>query len=135
MDRSHLLTEQRLPQSMKLDAMSVRDAVELMSAQDAIAVAAVATQRETIAQGVELVAGAAAQGGDCSISAQAPAADWGFWMLPNARLLSGSTRKKCRPSLPEDRPPCFRRWREPKTKPGTDRQKWTCMILALPTWC
>ena len=34
-DRSHLLTEQRLPESMNLDAMSVGDAVALMNAQDA----------------------------------------------------------------------------------------------------
>jgi N-acetylmuramic acid 6-phosphate etherase len=62
-DRSHLLTEQRLPDSMNLDAMSVEEAVALMNAQDAAAVAAVATQREPIARAVDLVAVALAAGG------------------------------------------------------------------------
>lgn len=62
-DRSHLLTEQRLPESMHLDAMSVDDAVALMNAQDAAAVAAVATQRVPIARAVELVAAALARDG------------------------------------------------------------------------
>ena len=55
MDRAHLLTEQRLPESMHLDAMNISDAIALMNAQDAIAVAAVATQREPIARAIELV--------------------------------------------------------------------------------
>ncbi|MDB5330792.1 MAG: murQ [Phycisphaerales bacterium] len=63
MDRSHLLTEQRLPESMNLDAMSVADAVALMNAQDSVAVAAVATQQEPIARAIELVALALRGGG------------------------------------------------------------------------
>ncbi|MDB5299582.1 MAG: murQ [Phycisphaerales bacterium] len=63
MDRSHLLTEQRLPESMNLDAMSITDGVALMNAQDSAAVAAVAAQRGPIARAVELVAGALAAGG------------------------------------------------------------------------
>ena len=63
MDRSNLLTEQRLPESMSLDAMDVRDAVALMNAQDAVAVAAVGTQRQAIAQAVELVVAQLAAGG------------------------------------------------------------------------
>jgi N-acetylmuramic acid 6-phosphate (MurNAc-6-P) etherase len=43
-DRSHLLTEKRLPESMNLDAMSVDEAVRLMNQQDALAVAAVAAE-------------------------------------------------------------------------------------------
>jgi N-acetylmuramic acid 6-phosphate etherase len=62
-DRSHLLTEQRLPESMNLDAMRVEDAVALMNAQDALAVAAVASQRAGIARAVELVATALSTGG------------------------------------------------------------------------
>src|SRR5688572_30671030 len=62
-DRSHLLTEQRLPESMGLDAMGVEDAVALMSAQDAAAVAAVAAERKNVARAVELVAGALSSGG------------------------------------------------------------------------
>src|SRR6476661_2024227 len=62
-DRSHLLTEQRLAESMNLDAMSVEDAVALMNAQDAVAVAAVASQRANIARAVELVAAALSTGG------------------------------------------------------------------------
>ena len=63
MNRAHLLSELRLPQSMNLDAMGVRDAVALMNAQDSVAVAAVATQREPIAQAIELVVGALRSGG------------------------------------------------------------------------
>ena len=62
-DRSHLLTEQRLPESMNLDAMSVEDAVALMNAQDAVAVAAVAAEGANIAKAVELVASCLASGG------------------------------------------------------------------------
>ena len=62
-DRSHLLTEQRLPDSMNLDAMSVADAVALMNAQDAAAVAAVAAERGNVARAVEIVAEALAAGG------------------------------------------------------------------------
>jgi N-acetylmuramic acid 6-phosphate etherase len=62
-DRSHLLTEQRLPESMDLDAMGVEDAVALMNAQDARAVAAVAAERVNVARAVELVAAALRAGG------------------------------------------------------------------------
>jgi N-acetylmuramic acid 6-phosphate etherase len=62
-DRSHLLTEQRLPESMQLDAMSVEDAVALINAQDAAAVAAVAAEKANIARAVELVAAALRAGG------------------------------------------------------------------------
>src|SRR5688500_16454479 len=53
-DWSHLLTEQRLPESMTLDAMSVAEAVDLMNRQDAVAVAAVAAERANVAKAVEL---------------------------------------------------------------------------------
>lgn len=62
-DRSQLLTEQRLPESMNLDAMSVEDAVSLMNAQDAAAVAAVAKERANVARAIETVAAALAAGG------------------------------------------------------------------------
>jgi N-acetylmuramic acid 6-phosphate etherase len=62
-DRSHLLTELRLPESMNLDAMSVQDAVALMNAQDAAAVAAVAAEGVNVAKAVEIVAAALAAGG------------------------------------------------------------------------
>jgi N-acetylmuramic acid 6-phosphate etherase len=62
-DRSHLLTEQRLPESMRLDAMSVEEAVALMNAQDAAAVAAVAAERANLARAVALVAAALREGG------------------------------------------------------------------------
>jgi len=54
-DRSHLLTEQRLPESLALDTMSIPEAVALMNAQDALAVAAVAAQRANITRAIELV--------------------------------------------------------------------------------
>ena len=62
-DRSHLLSEQRLPESMALDAMGVEEAVALMNAQDARAVAAVAAERKNIARAVEMVADALRSGG------------------------------------------------------------------------
>jgi N-acetylmuramic acid 6-phosphate etherase len=62
-DRSHLLTEQRLPESMNLDAMSVEEAVAVMNAQDALAVAAVARERPAVARAVQLVAQSLASGG------------------------------------------------------------------------
>ena len=62
-DRSHLLTEQRLPESMDLDAMTVDQAVALMNGQDAVAVAAVAAERANVARAVEMVAAALAAGG------------------------------------------------------------------------
>jgi len=62
-DRSHLLTEQRLPESMNLDAMSVEEAVALMNAQDAKAVAAVAAVKDAVADAIKLVVGCLKQGG------------------------------------------------------------------------
>src|SRR6476646_1441382 len=62
-DRSHLLTEQRLPESMALDAMSTEQAVALMNVQDVVAVAAVASENANIARSVELVVAALAAGG------------------------------------------------------------------------
>jgi N-acetylmuramic acid 6-phosphate etherase len=62
-DRSHLLTEQRLAESINLDAMSLADAVQLMSDQDARAVAAVAKEKASIVRAVELVVAALRGGG------------------------------------------------------------------------
>lgn len=62
-DRSHLLTEQRLPESMNLDAMSVEDAVALMNRQDAAAVAAVGAIGAEIAAAVRIVARSLSAGG------------------------------------------------------------------------
>jgi N-acetylmuramic acid 6-phosphate etherase len=62
-DRAHLLSEQRLSESMALDAMSVADAVALMNRQDAIAVEAVGKVGAEIARAVEMVAAAFGQGG------------------------------------------------------------------------
>lgn len=62
-DRSQLLTEQRLPESMRLDAMSVLDAVALMNQEDQKAVQAVAAIRPEIARAIELVVAAFRQGG------------------------------------------------------------------------
>src|SRR4051812_39238661 len=63
LDRSQLLTEQRLPESMNLDAMSVSDAVALMNAQDAIAVEAVVNVRGEVARAIDLVVDALSKGG------------------------------------------------------------------------
>jgi N-acetylmuramic acid 6-phosphate etherase len=62
-DRSHLLTEQRLPESMNLDAMSIEEAVAVMNEQDRIAVEAVARERASVAGAIELVVSAFNRGG------------------------------------------------------------------------
>ena len=62
-DRSGVMTERRLAESMGLDRMSVEDAVAVMNEQDVRAVAAVASQRAEIVRTVEIVAGALAGGG------------------------------------------------------------------------
>lgn len=62
-DRSRLLTEQRLPESMNLDSMSIDQAVAVMNQQDALAAAAVAAVRPAVVRTIELVVGALAGGG------------------------------------------------------------------------
>ncbi len=62
-DRSHLLTEQRLPDSMNLDAMSIADTVAVMNAQDRVAVEAVERERPQVVRAIELVVAAFKQGG------------------------------------------------------------------------
>jgi N-acetylmuramic acid 6-phosphate etherase len=62
-DRSKLLTELRLPDSMSLDTMTVAKAVELMNAQDATAVAAVAAVQHSITAAIDLVVAALRDGG------------------------------------------------------------------------
>jgi N-acetylmuramic acid 6-phosphate etherase len=62
-DRSHLLTETRLPGSLTLDTMPVEQAVKLMAEQDAVAVAAVATQAAQLAAAVDMVSAALRAGG------------------------------------------------------------------------
>lgn len=62
-DRSHLLTELRLPESMNLDSMSIEESIALMNQQDAAAVAAVAAQQPQISQAMRLVVSAFRAGG------------------------------------------------------------------------
>ena len=62
-DRSHLLTELRLPESMTLDAMSVEEAVAVMNAQDMRAVQAVAAINGEIADAIRVVVGQLKAGG------------------------------------------------------------------------
>lgn len=62
-DRSNFLTEQRLPQSMNLDAMSIHDALKVFNEQDRIAVEAVEKERPNVAKAIELVADALKAGG------------------------------------------------------------------------
>ena len=54
-DRSFLLTEQRLAESMDLDVMTVEQAVDLLHQQDLRAVEAVGKQRSAIAAAVRIV--------------------------------------------------------------------------------
>lgn len=63
MDRSTLLTEQRLGESTHLDQMSAEEIVRLMNHQDQLAVQAVADQQQPIAAAIEMVAAALAAGG------------------------------------------------------------------------
>ena len=62
-DRSKLGTELRLPESMRLDQLSIEDALTVMNGQDAIAVRAVARQRKQIAFAVKWIAAALNGGG------------------------------------------------------------------------
>ena len=63
LDRSKLLTECRLLESMELDRLGAVAAVELMNAADATAVEAVAAAAADVAAAVELAAAAFARGG------------------------------------------------------------------------
>jgi N-acetylmuramic acid 6-phosphate etherase len=62
-DRSHLLTEQRLPASMNLDVLGIQDALDVMNQQDLLAVQAVASQRPQVAAAIRLVVDAFSHGG------------------------------------------------------------------------
>lgn len=62
-DRGHLLTELRNPNSMRVDRMSIAEAVELMNAEDATIPAAVAAAKADICQTIELVVAAFESGG------------------------------------------------------------------------
>src|SRR5688572_16520876 len=61
--RSHLLTEQRLRESMTLDALTAYEIVALMNDQDRRAVEAVAAVRDDVARAVEMVVAALSAGG------------------------------------------------------------------------
>jgi N-acetylmuramic acid 6-phosphate etherase len=62
-DRSHLLTELRLPESMNLDAMSVEEAVAVMNAQDLRAVQAVGAVQADVAAAIRIVVAQLKNGG------------------------------------------------------------------------
>jgi N-acetylmuramic acid 6-phosphate etherase len=62
-DRSKLLTELRLAESMNLDAMSVTEAVDLMNRQDAKALEAVVAEKANVAKAIDLAVAAFHQGG------------------------------------------------------------------------
>jgi N-acetylmuramic acid 6-phosphate etherase len=62
-DRSHIHTEQRNPESARLDELSIPEAVALMNAQDAQMVRAVGACLPEISQAVAWVARAFGQGG------------------------------------------------------------------------
>ena len=63
LDRSQLLTEQRLADSMRLDELSVDEALSLMIAQDEVALRAVAAVRADVVRAIELVVAALSRGG------------------------------------------------------------------------
>jgi N-acetylmuramic acid 6-phosphate etherase len=62
-DRGHLLTEKRNPDSMRLDAMSVEEAVDVMNRADADAVEAVRLIAADVARAVVLVSDRLLKGG------------------------------------------------------------------------
>jgi N-acetylmuramic acid 6-phosphate etherase len=62
-DRSQLLTELRLPESMNLDAMSVEEAVAMMNAQDMKAVQAVEAVKNDVAAAIRIVVTQLKRGG------------------------------------------------------------------------
>jgi N-acetylmuramic acid 6-phosphate etherase len=62
-DRSALMTERRLAESMHLDHISTLEALAVMNEQDALAVEAVKSQRAEVARAVEMVAAALMNGG------------------------------------------------------------------------
>ncbi|MEM8874113.1 MAG: N-acetylmuramic acid 6-phosphate etherase [Planctomycetota bacterium] len=62
-DRSHILTEQRLPDSANLDAMSAVDIVYVMNEQDRVAVEAVAAVRAEVAKAADAIAERLRRGG------------------------------------------------------------------------
>jgi N-acetylmuramic acid 6-phosphate etherase len=62
-DRSHIFTEQPNPASRRLDTLPIAEAVALMQAEDERMVAAVGACAAEIAQAVEMVAAAFANGG------------------------------------------------------------------------
>src|SRR4051794_24215305 len=63
LDRSDLLTEQRLAESMSLDSMSVDSAVALMNAQDEVTIRAASAVRPDVVRAIELVVAAISRGG------------------------------------------------------------------------
>jgi N-acetylmuramic acid 6-phosphate etherase len=63
MDRSHVLTETRLPDSENLDAMTVEEQVRLMHEQDLVAVRAVGAIGAEIARAVRLITARLEAGG------------------------------------------------------------------------
>jgi len=62
-DRSQLMTELRLPESMNLDAMSTEDAVAVMNHQDSVAVQAATDARADVVKAIELAVAALGRGG------------------------------------------------------------------------
>jgi N-acetylmuramic acid 6-phosphate etherase len=62
-DRGHLLTELRNPRSIRIDRMTIGEAVDLMNAEDATVAQAVAAAKDDICKAIELVVAAFEAGG------------------------------------------------------------------------
>jgi len=62
-DRGHLLTEQRLAESMSIDAASIEQAVAMMNVQDRVAVEAVEKVRDDVVRAIKLAVAAFRAGG------------------------------------------------------------------------
>ena len=63
MQRGHLLTEQPNPHSQNLDQLEVLELVELFNREDALAVAAIESEKVQIAKAIELITNALKHGG------------------------------------------------------------------------
>jgi len=82
-DRAHLITEQRLAESMELDSMSLDEAVALMNREDAKALRGFSEKANVIAAIELVVAGSGWRAAD--LCGGGPVGGWGCWMHRSAR--------------------------------------------------
>ena len=132
-DRSHLLTELRLPESMNLDAMSVEEAVAVMNAQDMKAVQAVAAVKNDVAAAIRIVVAQLKKGGRLI-----------YFGAGTSGRLGVLDASECPPTFRTDpemvqgiiaggRRRCSRRRKAPRTRPRAARRRSTRKTSARTT--